>query len=75
MQIDRTGVRKFQTTARGTDQQEIQKLLHVGFIKSIQHPTWAAYIVPIKKKNGHLMMLDFRDLNKACPKMNFHCQR
>lgn len=52
---------------------EIQKLLDVGFIKPIQHPTWLTNIVPVKKKkNGQIRCcIDFRDLNKACPKGEF----
>lgn len=52
--------------------EEIQKLLDVGFIKPIQHPTWFANILPVKKKNGLIRCcIDFRDLNKACPKNEF----
>lgn len=52
--------------------QEIQKLLDVGFIKPIQHLTWLANILPVKKKNGQIRCcIDFRDLNKACPKDKF----
>ena len=51
---------------------EIEKLLKVGFIAPIQHPTWLANIVPVKKKNGQIRVcVDFRDLNKACPKDDF----
>lgn len=49
--------------------QEIPKLLDIGFIRPIQHPTWLANIVPVKKKSGQIKCcIDFRDLNKACPK-------
>ncbi|KAK9901410.1 hypothetical protein M0R45_002151 [Rubus argutus] len=52
--------------------QEIEKLLASGFIKPIKHPTWLANIVPVKKKNGQVRVcIDFRDLNKACPKDEF----
>lgn len=52
--------------------QEIQKLLDVGFIQSIQHPTWLENFVPVKKKNGQILCcIDFRDLNKACLKDEF----
>ena len=51
---------------------EINKLFNVGFIKPIHHPTWLANVVPIKKKNGAIRVcVDFRDLNKACPKDDF----
>ncbi|KAK9951373.1 hypothetical protein M0R45_006820 [Rubus argutus] len=52
--------------------QEIEKLLASGFIKPIKHPTWLANIVLVKKKNGQVRVcIDFRDLNKACPKDEF----
>ncbi|OMO98613.1 reverse transcriptase [Corchorus capsularis] len=51
---------------------EIDKLLRVGFIKPIHHPTWLANVVPVKKKNGSIRVcVDFRDLNRACPKDDF----
>ncbi|OMO94091.1 reverse transcriptase [Corchorus capsularis] len=52
--------------------EEIDKLLRVGFIKPINHPTWLSNVVPVKKKNGSIRVcVDFRDLNKACPKDDF----
>ena len=52
--------------------QEIQKLLTVGFIKPIMHPKWLSNIVLVKKKNGQIRCcVDFRNLNKACPKDEF----
>ena len=52
--------------------QEIQKLLTVGFIKPIMHPMWLSNIVPVKKKNGQIRCcVDFRNLNKVCPKDEF----
>ena len=52
--------------------QEIRKLLTVGFIKPIMHPRWLSNIVLVKKKNGQIRCcVDFRDLNKACPKDEF----
>ena len=47
-------------------------MLAVGFIKPIQHPRWLSDIVPVKKKNGQIRCyVDFRNLNKACPKDEF----
>uniref|UniRef100_A0A2N9GMB4 RNase H type-1 domain-containing protein n=1 Tax=Fagus sylvatica TaxID=28930 RepID=A0A2N9GMB4_FAGSY len=52
--------------------QEVKKLLSAGFIKPIQHPRWLSNIVPVKKKNGQIRCcVDFRNLNKACPKDEF----
>ena len=51
---------------------EIQKLLVAGFFKPIQHPQWLSNIVPVKKKNGQIRCcVDFRNLNKVCPKDEF----
>ncbi|GMP49154.1 hypothetical protein CsSME_00016227 [Camellia sinensis var. sinensis] len=51
---------------------EIEKLQQAGFIRPIQYPTWLANIVPVKKKNGQIRVcVDFRDLNKSCPKDEF----
>uniref|UniRef100_A0A2N9GG70 RNA-directed DNA polymerase n=1 Tax=Fagus sylvatica TaxID=28930 RepID=A0A2N9GG70_FAGSY len=50
----------------------VKKLLSAGFIKPIQHPQWLSNIVPVKKKNGRIRCcVDFRNLNKACPKDEF----
>ena len=52
--------------------QEIQKLLIAGFIKPIMHLKWLSNIVSVKKKNGQIQCcVDFRNLNKACPKDEF----
>ena len=38
----------------------------------MQFPKWIANIVPVKKKNGQIRVcVDFRDLNRACPKDDF----
>ena len=51
---------------------EIKKLIEANFIREVQYPTWLANIVPVKKKNGQIRIcVDFRDLNKACPKDAF----
>ena len=51
---------------------EVQKLLAAGFIRPIEHPKWLSNIVPVNKKNGQMRCcIDFRNLNKACPKDEF----
>src|SRR5215510_14689210 len=51
---------------------EIVKLLKNGFIKPITYPSWLANIVSILKKDEKVRVcVDYRDLNKACPKDNF----
>ena len=52
--------------------QEVKKLLAAGFIKPIQHPKWLSNVVPVKKKNGQIRYcVNFRNLNKVCPKDEF----
>ena len=47
-------------------------MLAAGFIKPIQHPRWLSNIVPMKKKNSQIRYcVDFRNLNKTCPKDEF----
>ena len=64
--------RVFHTNVEAQITQEVKKLLAAGFIKPIQHPKWLSNIVPLKKKNGQIhCYVDFRNLNKACPKDEF----
>ncbi|RVW60032.1 hypothetical protein CK203_089491 [Vitis vinifera] len=52
----------------------IQKLQYINSWE-VKYPTWIANIVPVKKKNGQIRVcVDFRDLNNACPKDDFHYQ-
>ncbi|XP_020596600.1 uncharacterized protein LOC110036489 [Phalaenopsis equestris] len=52
--------------------EETKKLIDAGFIREVIYPTWLANIVPVRKKNGQIRVcIDFRDLNKACPKDDF----
>ena len=51
---------------------EVNRLIEAGFIREVKYPTWISTIIPIKKKNGQICVcVDFRDLNKACPKDDF----
>ena len=46
--------------------------MKVGFIKPVHQAEWIANVVLVPKKDGKdRMCLDFRDLNKACPKDDF----
>uniref|UniRef100_A0A2N9G246 Integrase catalytic domain-containing protein n=1 Tax=Fagus sylvatica TaxID=28930 RepID=A0A2N9G246_FAGSY len=65
-------MRTFHPEVEAQITQEVKKLLSAGFIKPIQHPRWLFNIVPVKKKNGQIRCcVDFRNLNKACPKDEF----
>ncbi|KAG9458357.1 hypothetical protein H6P81_002865 [Aristolochia fimbriata] len=53
-------------------EKEVDKLLKADFIREVKYPSWIANIVPVKKKNIQIRVyVDFRDLNKACPKDDF----
>ncbi|KAH9297816.1 hypothetical protein KI387_029498, partial [Taxus chinensis] len=52
--------------------EEVIKLLQVGFMKPVDYSQWVSNIVPVLKKNGKIRIcIDFRDINKACPKDDF----
>ena len=52
--------------------EELAKLLEVGFIREIKHPDWLANLVMVQKKDkSWRLCVDFKDLNKACPKDPF----
>ena len=46
--------------------------MKVGFIKPLHQVDWIANVIPVPKKDEKVRMcVDFRDLNKACPKDDF----
>ena len=51
---------------------EVEKLLKAGFIYPIPLMDWVSNIVPVNKKQGTIRVcVDYRDINRACPKDNF----
>ncbi|KAL0325191.1 UNVERIFIED_CONTAM: Transposon Tf2-12 polyprotein [Sesamum radiatum] len=51
---------------------EVNKLTNARFIREVKYPMWISSIVFVKKKNGQIRIcVDFRDLNKVCPKDDF----
>lgn len=51
---------------------EIDKLRECVFIQEVKYPIRLANIVVVMKKNGQLhICVDYRDLNRACPKDEF----
>ena len=52
--------------------EEVEKLLKAGFIYPVPLTEWVSNIVPVNKKQGTIRVcINFRDLNRACPKYNF----
>ncbi|KAL0361944.1 UNVERIFIED_CONTAM: Retrovirus-related Pol polyprotein from transposon [Sesamum radiatum] len=50
-------------------QAEVNRLMATGHIEEIQFPKWLSNVVLVPKLGGKVRMcIDFRDLNKACPK-------
>ncbi|KAD5507444.1 hypothetical protein E3N88_15147 [Mikania micrantha] len=48
---------------------EVDKLVKAGILKEVHYHTWVANPVMVKKSDGSWRMcVDFKDLNKACPK-------
>ena len=51
---------------------ELEKLLSADFIRAIDYAEWISKIVTISKHEKSIQVcIDFRDLNKACPKDEF----
>ncbi|KAL0441756.1 UNVERIFIED_CONTAM: hypothetical protein Sradi_0114500 [Sesamum radiatum] len=69
------GQRRFRPELIPLIEGEVNKLIEVGFIREVKYPMWISSIVPVRKKNGQIRVcVDFRDLNNACPKDDFHYQ-
>jgi hypothetical protein len=67
-------LRCFDEERRWTIGVELRKLLEVGFIKEVFHPTWLANPVLVEKKNGKWRMcVDYTSLNKHVLKFLFLC--
>ncbi|GJS42979.1 hypothetical protein Tco_0568022 [Tanacetum coccineum] len=48
---------------------EVNEWLKVGIVRRVRYPSWAANPVLVKKVDGSWRMcIDFKDLDKACPK-------
>jgi hypothetical protein len=51
---------------------EVEKLIKADFIYPMALTDWVSNLVPIDKKQGTIRVcVDYRDINKACPKDNF----
>ncbi|GJZ59398.1 reverse transcriptase domain-containing protein [Tanacetum coccineum] len=50
-------------------QEEVKKLVDAGIMKEVHYHSWLSNPVMVKKHDNNWMMcVDFKDLNKACPK-------
>ena len=69
-------LRRFSKPKQQAMGEELAKLIEVGFIKEIKHPDWLANQVMVPKKDkSWRLCVDFKDLNKACPKDPFPLPR
>jgi hypothetical protein len=51
---------------------EVEKLLKAGFIYPVALTNWVSNLVPVNKIQGTIhVCVDYRDINKTCPKDNF----
>ena len=56
--------------------EEVARLLAAGFIREIFHSEWLANVVMVPKKDKSLRMcIDFKHINRACPKDHFPLPR
>ncbi|XP_075483729.1 uncharacterized protein LOC142523882 [Primulina tabacum] len=56
--------------------EQVRDLLKAGHIREIEFPTWLSNVVLVPKSNEKWWMcVDFRDLNKACPKDHYPLPR
>ena len=54
-----------------TIKEEAEKILRAGFIYPIPLTGWVSNIVPMNEKKGTIRVcINFRDLNRSCPKDN-----
>jgi len=52
--------------------EKTQKLLDAGHVREIKYPEWLANVVLVKKAHKKWRMcVEFKNLNKACPKDSY----
>jgi hypothetical protein len=56
-----------------TVKKELNKLLNAKIIFPVRHAQWVSNLVPVRKKSGEIRLcVDFRNLNRAYDKDNYH---
>src|SRR3954471_22498624 len=69
-------LRRFSSKKRKAIGQEVARLLAVGFIREIFQSEWIENLVMVPKKDKTWRTcVDFRHINKACPKDHFPLPR
>lgn len=64
--------RQYNPNIFGTILSEIQKMLNARIIFPIHHSTWIANIIPVRKKNGEILIcVDFKNLNQLPLKYSY----
>ncbi|GKA91568.1 reverse transcriptase domain-containing protein [Tanacetum coccineum] len=61
--------KRSQAADRNQEIQEVEKLVDAGIMKEVHYHSWLSNPVMVKKHDGSWRIcVDFKDLNKACPK-------
>ena len=69
-------LRHFNEERRKAIGEEVARLLAAEFIREIYHSEWLANVVMVPKKDNSLRMcIDFKHINRACPKDHFPLPR
>jgi hypothetical protein len=69
------GAQNFKPEIVGRVKEEVDWLLHARFRQPCRYADWVSNVIPVEKKNtGKIRMcVDFRNLNRATPKMSSRC--
>ena len=66
-------LRKMHPSLELSVKKELDKLLSARIIFPVRNMQWIANLVPVHKKNGEIRLyVDFRNLNQASEKDNYH---
>ena len=52
--------------------EQVNEMVEAGILREVKYQTWVANPVMVKKPDGSWRLcVDFKDINKACPKDNY----